>query len=128
MREKSLTPAPATMCASGLPLYSIYRTQGEYLNEKGKGIFRKSEYFCNTFRPGDGRKNSSSPFRKISARLKKTNVPLSTETRLVGCSPEMVMKKLWKGLTMEDIDTYTMITRRIQKEDVFSIVDSYFMP
>ena len=32
-----------------------------------------------------------------------------------------------ESLTMEDIDTYTMITRRIQKEDVFSIVDSYFM-
>ena len=29
---------------------------------------------------------------------------------------------------MEDIDTYTMISKRIQTEDVFSIVDSYFMP
>lgn len=31
-------------------------------------------------------------------------------------------------LTMEDIDTYSVITSRLQKEDVFSIVDSYFMP
>ena len=33
-----------------------------------------------------------------------------------------------ENLTMEDIDTYTMISKRIQTEDVFSIVDSYFMP
>ena len=33
-----------------------------------------------------------------------------------------------ESLTMEDIDTYTMISRRIQQEDVFTIVDSYFMP
>ncbi|MFV0528408.1 MAG: DUF3881 family protein [Lachnospiraceae bacterium] len=33
-----------------------------------------------------------------------------------------------ENLTMEDIDTYTMISKRIQNEDVFSIVDSYFMP
>ena len=26
------------------------------------------------------------------------------------------------------MDTYTMISKKIQKEDVFSIVDTYFMP
>lgn len=33
-----------------------------------------------------------------------------------------------ENLTMEDMDTYSMISRRITNEDVFSIVDSYFMP
>lgn len=33
-----------------------------------------------------------------------------------------------ESLTLEDIDMYTMISRRIQQEDVFSIVESYFMP
>ncbi len=33
-----------------------------------------------------------------------------------------------ENLTMEDIDLYAMISRRIQKEDVFSIVDTFFMP
>lgn len=34
-----------------------------------------------------------------------------------------------ESLTMEDIDTYSSISRRIRrKEDVLSIVDSYFMP
>lgn len=31
-------------------------------------------------------------------------------------------------LTLEDMDMYTAISRRIQKEDVFSLVDTYFMP
>ena len=33
-----------------------------------------------------------------------------------------------ESLTMEDIDMYTMISRRIQHEDVYSIVDTYLMP
>ena len=33
-----------------------------------------------------------------------------------------------ESLTMEDMDTYSMISQRIVREDVFSIVDSYFMP
>jgi len=31
-------------------------------------------------------------------------------------------------LTLEDIDTYSQISKRLIKEDVFSIVDSYFRP
>lgn len=31
-------------------------------------------------------------------------------------------------LTLEDMDMYTTISRKIQKEDVFSLVDTYFMP
>ncbi len=33
-----------------------------------------------------------------------------------------------ESLTMEDMDTYSMITQRIMTDDVFTIVDSYFMP
>ncbi len=31
-------------------------------------------------------------------------------------------------LTLEDIDTYSAVSKRILKDDVFSLVDSYFMP
>lgn len=31
-------------------------------------------------------------------------------------------------LTMDDMDTYTKISRRLRREDVFSIVETYFMP
>ena len=33
-----------------------------------------------------------------------------------------------ESLTLEDIDMYTSITKRAVKEDILSIVDSYFMP
>ncbi len=33
-----------------------------------------------------------------------------------------------ESLTLEDIDMYSMVSRRIQEEDVFSIVETYFMP
>ncbi len=33
-----------------------------------------------------------------------------------------------ENLTMDDIDTYSAISRKIRNEDVFSLVDSYFMP
>lgn len=33
-----------------------------------------------------------------------------------------------ESLTLEDMDTYTTISRKIHKEDVFSLVDTYFMP
>ena len=31
-------------------------------------------------------------------------------------------------LTLDDIDTYSKVSRRLANEDVFSIVDTYFMP
>ena len=33
-----------------------------------------------------------------------------------------------ESLTLDDMDTYTAISKKIQKEDVFSIVDTSFMP
>lgn len=33
-----------------------------------------------------------------------------------------------ESLTIDDIDTYSMISKRIETEDIFTIVDSYFMP
>ncbi|MEG1848442.1 MAG: DUF3881 family protein [Lachnospiraceae bacterium] len=33
-----------------------------------------------------------------------------------------------ENLTLEDMDTYTAISKKIQQEDVFSLVDTYFMP
>ena len=32
-----------------------------------------------------------------------------------------------ESLTIDDIDTYSMISKRIETEDIFTIVDSYFM-
>ena len=33
-----------------------------------------------------------------------------------------------ESLTLDDLDTYTKVSKRLVTEDVFSIVDTYFMP
>ena len=33
-----------------------------------------------------------------------------------------------ESLTLEDIDLYSMVTQRLHQEDVFTIVDTFFMP
>ena len=33
-----------------------------------------------------------------------------------------------ENLTLEDIDTYSLISRRVMREDILSIVENYFMP
>ena len=37
-------------------------------------------------------------------------------------------EKAIESLTLDDMDTYSSISKKILNEDVFSIVDSYFMP
>ena len=33
-----------------------------------------------------------------------------------------------ESLTLDDMDMYSTITKRIQREDIYTIVDTYFMP
>ena len=33
-----------------------------------------------------------------------------------------------ESLTLDDIDTYAQLSKKIRSEDVYSLVDSYFMP
>ena len=48
-------------------------------------------------------------------------------TRLIKAAREGDEEAI-ENLTLEDMDTYSMISRRIADEDVFSIVSTYFMP
>lgn len=70
---------------------------------------------------------------KILLPIKKTE-PFANATKLNN-ERNHLMKAARDGdeeaiehLTIEDMDTYSMISRRIDKEDVLSIVSSYFMP
>ena len=70
----------------------------------------------------------------IMMPIKKTEKDL-IRNKKTAISRSQLMNAARKGnedaiesLTLEDMDTYTTISRRIQKEDVFSLVDTYFMP
>ena len=67
------------------------------------------------------------PIQKTEWQKKKIQKDTVTRNRLIqaarGGDEEAI-----ESLTLEDMDTYTTISRRIQKMDVFSLVDTYFMP
>lgn len=67
------------------------------------------------------------PVIKTEKEIKKTKVELNNRSKLLYAAKQGDEDAM-ESLTMEDLDTYTMINRRIQKEDVFSIVDSSFIP
>lgn len=57
-------------------------------------------------------------------RIKK----VSSERNQLLAQARMGDEDAIESLTLEDMDTYTTISRRIHKEDIFSLVDTYFMP
>ena len=57
------------------------------------------------------------------------------KTRKASVSRAQLIKAARRGdeeaiesLTLEDMDTYTSISRQIHKNDIYTIVDTYFMP
>ena len=51
----------------------------------------------------------------------------SNRTNLIAAA-RMGDEEAIENLTIEDMDTYTVISKRIQTEDIFSLVDTFFMP
>ena len=67
------------------------------------------------------------PIMKTEKDLIKNKRTSMTRTQLIDAARKGDEEAI-ENLTLEDMDTYTTISRRIQKEDVFSLVDTYFMP
>lgn len=67
------------------------------------------------------------PIQKTEWQKQKIKKDTVTRNRLIqaarGGDEEAI-----ESLTLEDMDTYTSISRKIHKADVFSLVDTYFMP
>ena len=67
------------------------------------------------------------PIQKSEWQKKKIQKDSVVRNRLIQaarCGDEDAIE----SLTLDDMDIYTAISRRIQKTDVFSLVDTYFMP
>lgn len=58
---------------------------------------------------------------RIAAEVSKTRSRLRTEARKGN-------QTAIETLTIDDMNMYSNVSKRLEKEDVFSIVDSYFMP
>lgn len=67
------------------------------------------------------------PLMKNDADVRRSKDQSYNRERMIAAAREGD-KDAIESLTMEDMDTYTEISRRAKKEDVLTIVESYFMP
>lgn len=67
------------------------------------------------------------PIQKNENQKKKIQKDSMTRNQLIQAAREGDEEAI-ESLTLEDMDTYTTISNKIHKEDVFSLVDTYFMP
>lgn len=67
------------------------------------------------------------PIIKNESEKKRVKKASSERNQLIA-QARMGDEDAIESLTLEDMDTYTMISRKIHNEDVFSLVDTYFMP
>ena len=67
------------------------------------------------------------PIQKDEEQLQRVKKESATRNNLMMAARKGDEEAI-ETLTLEDMDIYTTISRRIQKEDIFSLVDTYFMP
>lgn len=67
------------------------------------------------------------PIQKDEYQIKKIQKESTNRTNLIAAARRGDEDAI-ETLTLEDMDMYTTISKKIQKEDVFSLVDTYFMP
>lgn len=67
------------------------------------------------------------PIYKNESQIKSGEKYTNNRNHLMAAAREGDEEAM-ESLTLEDIDTYSMVTRRVMSEDILSIVDTYFMP
>lgn len=67
------------------------------------------------------------PMKKSQKQIEKARVAARDRNDLMEAAKNGDEDAI-ETLTIEDIDTYSQISRRVMKEDIYSIVDSTFMP
>jgi len=67
------------------------------------------------------------PIQKDEEQLQRIKQATATRNNLMAAARKGDEDAI-ETLTLEDMDIYTTISRRILREDIFSLVDTYFMP
>ena len=67
------------------------------------------------------------PLKKNQKQIQDNRKANYTRTQLLTAARQGDENAI-ESLTLDDIDTYTAISKMIRDEDVFSLVDTYFMP
>ncbi|MFV0465811.1 MAG: DUF3881 family protein [Lachnospiraceae bacterium] len=67
------------------------------------------------------------PILKTEKQIRNSDRLFQERTNLIAAARDGDEEAI-ESLTLEDIDTYSKLSRRVMNEDVLSIVDTYFMP
>lgn len=67
------------------------------------------------------------PIKKDEQQKQKVQKDTKVRNKLIAAARQGDEEAL-ETLTLEDMDIYTSISKKIRKEDIFSLVDTYFMP
>lgn len=67
------------------------------------------------------------PIQKTTAQIEQLKIAANTRFRLLEAAKNGDAEAI-DTLTVEDIDLYSQATRRVEKEDLYSIIDTCFMP
>ena len=110
----------------GVTLIFYLLNAGEFLDKKKKGLLGSRDTSV-TLSGLALEGKILFPVEKNAGQVKKNQELASNRNRLISAARNGDEDAM-ESLTMEDMDTYTMISRRIVREDIFTIVDSYFMP
>lgn len=110
----------------GVSLIFYLQNTAEYINEKRIGTLAKQNISI-TLSALSISGTIILPISKSEKQLKNTKEASINRNTLIAAARNGDEDAI-ESLTLEDIDTYTMISKRILNEDVFTIVDSYFMP
>lgn len=108
----------------GITLIFYLQNGTEYIQEKSKGNFGGQPLTLS----GLAKKGKILlPALKDKEAVKVEKEITRNRNQLMAAARDGDQEAM-ENLTMEDMDTYSMIAQRISQEDIFSIVDSYFMP
>ena len=110
----------------GISLIFYLLNAGDYMNVRQNGMLRELQTSLSL----SGLADSGTILLPVSKnmRQKEEDRKLSQQRNSLIAAARNGDEEAIESLTMEDIDLYTMISRRIQHEDVYTIVDSFFMP
>lgn len=110
----------------GITLIFYVQNGAEYMLEKAKGNIAPA-YFPVTISGLAGQGKILFPVQKDKEAV-LVEKELSRNRNHLMAAARDGDEEAMESLTMEDMDTYSMISERIAIDDIFTIVDSYFMP
>lgn len=110
----------------GVTIIFYLQNAGEYLTERGRGNYYRGNHSVTL--SGLAKEGKILlPVNKDEKQEVEDRETSIKRNRLIA-EARNGNQEAMDNLTIEDMDTYSMISRRVEKEDIYTIVDTYFMP